>query len=457
MNSILKELKEIAGLKVTDSGAERCCYASDASQIVGFPDFIIKPDRTVQVSQVLKLCSRHDVPVTPRGAGTGLAGGASPVKGGIVMDLSGMNRITEIDISNLQVLLEPGVVQEKLNQALKPHGFFFPPDPGSTATCTIGGMIANNSSGMRSIKYGTTRNYVLDLEVVLADGRVIKTGSKVLKSSAGYDLTRLLVGSEGTLGVITKAGLKIVPLPQKRRLVLTSFENATIAGMAVLRVLSNGISPSACEILDKKTCQVLKKCDPNLSIPNDSDVILFEVDGTESSTKESATEVAEVCRPLAISVMVVSSQKEMDSIWAGRRLVGAAVSRIDPAKTRIYVSEDVGVPMKKIPDLIDKVEQITDQFNLPVMKYGHIGDGNLHLALFIDVTNQDEWERLRQAADKIHKAALSLGGTVSSEHGIGLARAEYLSAQLGESLEVMKAIKRALDPQGILNPGKLGL
>jgi glycolate oxidase len=457
MKDILEDLKNIAGVRVTASPSELCCYASDASLVQGMPDYIVRPVSSQEVSRILCLCSEQGIPVTPRGAGTGLSGGASPVKGGVVLDMSGMNRILEIDVENLQVIVEPGVVQERLNSALKPYGFFFPPDPGSSAMCTIGGMISYNSSGMRCVKYGTTRCYVLDLEVVLADGRIIHTGSKVLKSAAGYDLTRLFVGSEGTLGVITRAGLKIVPLPAARRLVMASFPDAETAGESVIKVFSCGITPSACEILDKITMQVLRQCDPNLALPDSGDVILFEVDGTEVSTGEEARRIEEICAPMALRTRIASSQKEMDAIWAARRLVGAAISRLDPKKSRVYVGEDVGVPVSQVPALIKKVQQISAKADLPAMKYGHIGDGNLHVAFFIDMMDEDQWARLCRAADRIHRTAIELGGTVSSEHGIGLARAKYMPEQVGVALEVMRTIKRALDPKGILNPGKMGL
>jgi glycolate oxidase len=457
MKDILEDLKNIAGARATASPSELCCYASDASLVQGMPDYIVRPMSAQEVSRILCLCSEQGIPVTPRGAGTGLSGGASPVKGGVVLDMSGMNRILEIDIENLQVIVEPGVVQERLNSALKPYGFFFPPDPGSSAMCTIGGMISYNSSGMRCVKYGTTRCYVLDLEVVLADGRIIHTGSKVLKSAAGYDLTRLFVGSEGTLGVITRAGLKIVPLPAARRLVMASFPDAETAGESVIKVFSCGITPSACEILDRITVQVLRQCDPNLVLPDDGDVILFEVDGTEASTGDEARRIEEICACSALSTKTASSQKEMDAIWAARRLVGAAVSRLDPEKSRVYVGEDVGVPISKIPTLIKRVQQISAEADLPAMKYGHIGDGNLHVAFFIDVMDEDQWDRLCRAADRIHRTAIELGGTVSSEHGIGLARAKYMPEQVGVALDVMRTIKKALDPKGILNPGKMGL
>ena len=238
---------------------------------------------------------------------------------------------------------------------------------------------------------------------------------------------------------------------------LACFEEAEIAGQAVIRIFSNGITPSACEILDRTTLQVLKLCDPLLAIPEDGDVILFEVDGTEVSTAEASRQISEICLPMAKSVRLAVGP-EMDSIWAARRLVGAAISRLDPTKTRIYMGEDVGVPIKEIPALIKKVQQITTKLDIPAMKYGHIGDGNLHVALFIDVMNKEQWKKLRLAADRIHRAAMELGGTVSSEHGIGLARAEYLPEQVGtEAFSVMQSIKKALDPKGILNPGKMGL
>jgi glycolate oxidase len=454
---LAEELRKIVGDRASDTLLQRCCYSVDASTVKGSPDCIVRPISTVEVSGILRLCNEHGIPVTPRGAGTGLAGGAVPVRGGIVLDMSGMNRILEIDLRNLQVIAEPGVIHERLNLALKPHGFFFPPDPGSSEMCTIGGMISNNSSGMRSVKYGTTRSYVLDLEVVLADGRIIRTGSRTLKTSAGYDLTRLIVGSEGTLGIVTRAGLRIAPLPKARRLLIALFEDASQAGLAVTKVFSSGITPSACEILDRTTLQVLKRCDAGLALPDAGDVILFEADGTEASASESIRLIEEVCRPAALELKVASDQREMNAIWAARRLVGAAVSRLDPSKSRVYMGEDVGVPLGQIPELIRRVEDISRQFGIPAMKYGHIGDGNLHVALFIDVMDPEQWERLRGAADKIHRAALELGGTVSSEHGIGLARAQYMEGQLGEALEVMRAIKRALDPKGILNPGKMAL
>lgn len=454
--SILEDLIKIVGNRVSVTPSELYCYSFDASQVEGRPDYVVRPKTPLEISKILGLADRFEIPVIARGAGTGLSGGAVPIMGGIVLDISGMNRIIDIDVNNLQITVEPGVVLDRLNEVLKPYGFFFPPDPGSSAMCTIGGLISNNGSGMRCVKYGTTRNYVLDLEVVLADGRIINTGSKMLKSSAGYDLTRLFIGAEGTLGIIAKVGLKIVPIPKCRMLVLASFEDAEIAGNAVIKTISSGITPSACEILDHTTIQVLKRYDPNLVLP-EGDVILFEVDGSKASVEESAQQIVDACSSLATSIQIASSQKEMDDVWAARRLVGAAISRLDPTKSRVYVGEDAGVPIKKIPSFIKRVQEISEELDISAMKYGHIGDGNLHVAMFIDMMDKTQWARLELAADKIHKAAIEMGGTVSCEHGIGLAKAMYLMDQCGPALDVMRAIKKALDPKGILNPGKLGL
>ena len=455
---IIKELQYIVGSKlVTTEPSELYCYSSDASQILGMPEYVVRPENTEQISRILKLTNKHGIAVTPRGAGTGLAGGAVALSGGVVLDMSGMNRILEVDIDNLQVAVEPGVVHAKLNEALKPHGFFFPPDPGSSDMCTLGGLIANRGSGMRSVKYGTIKNYVLDLEVVMADGTVINTGSRTLKSSAGYDLTALMVGSEGTLGVITKALMKIHPLPKSRIVLLASFEDAEMAGRAVVKVVAGGVVPSACEILDRTTIEVLNAYDLRAALPDAETILLFEVDGTESGAQEEAEMVKSICRPFVSSIRIAADEKEIDEIWTARRLVGAAISRLDPQMTRVYVGEDIGVPIKEIPNMLKRLRFISEESGLKIMTYGHIGDGNLHTGMCIDVFDEEQWKRLNRAADEIHRTALMLGGTVSAEHGIGSARGEYMRLERGSALDVIAAVKHALDPKGILNPGKLGI
>ena len=455
---ILGRLQEIVGNeRVSTSSAELYCYSCDASQIRGMPDYVIRPISTEQVSEIVKLAYEKEIPVVSRGAGTGLAGGAVPVEGGIVLDMSSMEKIVELDLDNLQVIVEAGVVQAKLNKALEPYGFFFPPDPGSSAMCTIGGLIGNDGSGMRSVKYGTTRDYVLGLEVVMADGTIINTGSKVMKSVSGYSLTDLFVGSEGTLGVITKAILKVRALPRERSVLLASFDNPELAGKAVVKTLSSGIVPSACEILDRNIIQAINTYDPNIGIPDAGAILLFEVDGTENSVREGIEMIEEVCKSLATSIKTASDKAERDEIWAARRLVGAAISRLDPMRTRVYVGEDVGVPIKELPGMLHKVREISEEFDLPIMTYGHIGDGNLHTGMCIDVLEDADWEKLNKAADRIHHEAHAIGGPVTAEHGVGGARADFMKIEVGNAIDVMIAIKKALDPKGIMNPGKMGV
>ncbi len=455
---LLQKLRDIVGNEnVSDSTSDKLCYSCDASQEKGMPDYIVRPKSTDEISEIVKLAAKENMAIVARGAGSGLAGGAVPLRGGIVLDMSSMNNILDIDVSNLQVTLQPGVVHAKLNEVLQPYGFFFPPDPGSTKMCTIGGLIAYNGSGMRSVKYGTTSRYALDLEVVLADSSIIRTGSRTLKHASGYDLTSLMVGSEGTLGVITEVVLRIHPLPRTRLVILLTFESASKAGEAVVRTISSGVIPSACEILDNTTINALKAYDPSLDLPDSGDMLMIEVDGNEGAVKDAARTVEEACRDLASDIRAASDEEESEKLWAARRVVGAAISRLDPKRNRVYVGEDLGVPIKRIPEMIEHIHSISEEVGMPIMIYGHIGDGNLHTGMSIDMLNEDEWDKVYRIADIIYKKAIELGGTVSAEHGIGSARGKYMKLEHPTSMPVMVAIKKALDPQGIMNPGKLGL
>ncbi len=455
---LIEKMKMIVGKdNLSIASCELYCYSSDASQIRGIPEVVIKPHTTVQVSDIVRIAYEHNIPVTTRGAGTGLAGGCVPLEGGIVLDMSGMDRIVEMDFDNLQVVVEPGIVQEDLNKALEPYGFFFPPDPGSSAMCTLGGLIANNGSGMRSVKYGTTRSYVLGLEVVMADGKIIRTGSKTIKTVAGYSLTDLMVGSEGTLGIITQAIIKVRGIPKERSVIFASFDSPELAGKAVVRVLSSGIVPSACEILDANIIRAINNYDPKLDLPLAGAILLFEVDGTEAEVKEGVDLIVKTCEGLASDIRAASDEKEGNEIWAARRLAGAAISRLDPMSTRVYVGEDIGVPIKEIPRMLRKVDEISKEFKLPIMTYGHIGDGNLHTGMCIDMLSDEGWKKLNTVADRIHRTAIEIGGTVTAEHGVGSARSEYMRLELGNALDVMITIKKALDPKGIRNPGKMGV
>jgi glycolate oxidase len=453
------KLNEILGPeRVTHDAAELFCYSSDASYIKATPDYVVMPNSTFEVSTIVKLALKHKIPVVPRGAGTGLTGGAVPLCGGIVLDMSRMNRLLDISINDLQVLVEPGLIHADLNRALEPYGFFFPPDPGSSEMCTLGGFIANSGSGMRSVKYGTVTDYVLDLEVVMPDGEIIWTGGRTMKSASGYDLTALMVGSEGTLGIITRARLKVHPLPEARAVVLAHFNDMEAAGGAVPAIMSHRIVPSACELMDHTTIKAVNTYDPDLNIPECEALLLIEVDGAPCSVESDAARVADYCTQLgAFNVKIAYSQEEQQELWAARRLAGAVVTRLNPGKTRVYIGEDVAVPLSAIPDMLREIRAISRHHNISIMTYGHAGDGNLHTGMAINTLDKTQWELLKQAADDIHKAALALDGTVSGEHGIGSARGVYMNQEHGKGLKVMILIKKGLDPHNILNPQKVGL
>ncbi|MCL4514686.1 MAG: FAD-binding oxidoreductase [Firmicutes bacterium] len=456
--------KQLGAGKVLTKETEMACYAFDSSflgQLTEYrPDAVVKPDSAGEVAAVMRLASRHRIPVTPRGAGTAQTGGAVPVRGGIVLDLSSLNRIIEVDTDNLQVLVEPGIVHADLNAHLARFGFFFPPDPGSSRMCTLGGMVSNNSSGMRAVKYGTTRQYVLGLEVVLPGGEIIWTGvkgSKALKTVSGYDLTQLMVGSEGTLGIITKIRLKILPMPEKRGLVLAAFDTLEKSGEAVISVFRNRLFPSAIEILDKTAIRAAMLYKPDIVLPQAEAALLFEVDGSPADVVYQAEKIAGVCGPLAGHVEWTDDPVKFGKLWQARQVVGAAAARVKPGVTRVYDGEDICVPITKVPQALRRIQEIGARHGLTIVTYGHIGDGNLHSAVMANLRDPAEVEHARQATDDIHRLALELGGTTTGEHGVGLTRAKYMEEEHGLALEVMRGIKKAFDPDNILNPGKMAL
>ena len=464
--SHIDELVKIAGKdSICTEQAELMCYAYDSSldsQLNKYmPDAVFTPRSAEAIPPVLKYCNEHKIPVVPRGAGTGQCGGSVASGGGLVIDVSALNRVIEVDTDNLQVIIEPGVVHADLNQQLAPLGFSFPPDPGSTKMATIGGMISYNASGMRAMKYGTTREYVLGLEVVLADGRIITTGGMnchSLKTASGYELTKLFVGSEGTLGIITKARLKIMPLPEKKGIAVAAFKELGDAGKAVVEVFRNKIVPSAIEILDKSAIKAATMYKPSIKLPdNAAAVLFFEVDGQPPGEAYQAQKVAEVCKPIAMEVNWTDDPAQVKSLWEARSVVGAASGRVRPGATRVYIGEDICVPITNVGAALEGIQAIGKKYNTIIVTYGHVADGNFHSAPVIDLESQEEIERVKKVGDEIHEMALKLNGTVTGEHGVGIVRAKYMEREHGPALDVMRTIKHALDPNNILNPGKMGL
>jgi len=448
--------------RVLDGPAELRSFAYDASFATQLrprsPAAVVIAGSTADVSALLGYASRHDVPVTPRGAASGQAAGAVARHGGVVLALNAMNRVLEIDPANMQAFCEAGVVHAGLNDALAPHRLIFPPDPGSSRMATVGGMASTNAHGMRAVKYGPTSAWVLGLQVVLASGEVIETGSvgsRAKQSSAGLELTKLFVGSEGTLGVFTRLRLKLMAIPPARAIVLALFDVLENAGEAVQRVFAAGVSPSALEILDERCIRAINLFRPSLGLPQVEALILFEVDGNPPGARWDAEKIIEVVTPLAVRSEWSDEPKRIAALWEARSLVGAAVGTLRPGSNRAYCGEDICVPVAKIPETLRAIQDISGRHGVPIATYGHVGGGGLHPGHLIDARNPAEVRAVLRVADEIHELALRMGGTTTGEHGVGAARAPYMAREHGPALEAMRAIKRALDPQGILSPGTI--
>ncbi len=456
-SNIIGELKKIAGKSnVLTEYEDRYCYAYDATAIgedLYLPDAVILPENKHQISEILKIANENKIPVITRGAGTNLVGGCIPLKGGIILHTSKMNRIINIDKTNLQCTVEPGVSVEKLQQEVEKQGLFYPPDPASLKVSTIGGSIAQSSGGPRGFKYGTTKDYVLGLEAVLADGSIIKTGGKTVKNVTGYNLNQLLTGSEGTLGVITLATLRLIPKPEERQVLLACFESIDEAAKAVTEIISAKITPSTLDIMDKNTMQTIEKFHQT-GLPTDMDAVLvLEVDGFKESVPVQAGRIMDICRASgAKNIRISRSRQEADEIWFARRSAFGAVARLNPN----VLTEDAVVPLDKIPDMVREIRRITDKYSLTVCIMGHIGDGNIHPNFSLDLRDKDQAKRFEQAAEEIFNAAIFFGGTLSGEHGIGYSKSAFINKALGpKNIELMKAIKNTFDPNGILNPDKI--
>jgi len=459
--SLADDLRQlVSDSRVLEAPGELRTYAYDASFLTQLaprpPDAVVLAGSTEDVAAVMRFAFERGIPVTPRGAASGQAGGAVALEGGIVLALNAMNQILEIDTGNMQVICQPGVVHAKLNEALAPSGLIFPPDPGSSRMATVGGMASTNAHGMRAVKYGPTSAWVLGLEVVLADGTLIETGSvgsRAKQSSAGLELTKLIVGAEGTLGVVTRLRLKLMAIPRARAIVLALFDVLERAGQAVQTVFASGINPSAIEILDERSIQAINLYRPAMDLPAVEAMLLFEVDGNPPGVRWDAERIVEVVSPLARSAEWSDEPARIAALWEARSVVGAAVGTLRPGSQRAYCGEDIAVPVSTIPEALRAIQDISARYGLLVATYGHIGGGGLHPGILIDGHDADEIKRALQVADEIHHLALRMHGTVTGEHGVGSARSPYMAQEHGPALEVMRRLKAALDPKGIMNPG----
>lgn len=414
---------------------------------------VVLPTSTEQVAQIVRESVSRNIPVVTRGSGTGLSGGSIPVSGGIVLCLVHLDSILEVDPANLTILCETGVITKAIDDAASPFGLFYPPDPGSMKISTIGGNVANNSGGLRGLKYGVTRDYVMGMEVVLPNGDVAWLGSKCVKDVAGYSLKDLFVGSEGTLGIITKVLLKLVPRPKARRTLLASFDSMSSAAKTVSDIIEKQIIPCTLEFLDRKTCESVEDY-AKVGLPTEAAaVVLMETDGPESVVEEEAAAMAEIAEANgAISVEKASDDAHATRLATARRTAFSALARIRPTT----ILEDVTVPRSRLVEIVEFVEEVGERHNLNVATFGHFGDGNVHPTILTDETDHEEMERVEAALEEIFAKTIELEGTITGEHGVGLAKKPFLPRQFADaSYPLLQQVKSAIDPAGLLNPGKI--
>ena len=451
----LRRLAEIVGpANLQHSAEERLAYSYDATAMLAHqPEAIVFVESAQQISDVLKLANADGFKVVPRGSGTNLSGGTIPGENCVVLVTVKMDKILEVDPRNLTVLVEPGVLTARIDEAAAGHGLFYPPDPGSIKFSTIGGNVAENSGGLRGLKYGVTRDYVLGLEVVLPTGELLRCGTKCVKDVAGYSIKDLFIGSEGTLGVVTQILLKLLPCPATRKTVLATFAAMTDAAETVSAIIAAKIIPCTLEFLDRTTIRCVEEY-AHVGLPLDAEaILLMEADGHPAVVEEQSARMIELARThRARDVRVAKDAAEAEKLMSARRGAVAALARVAPTT----ILEDATVPRSELAAMIAFVQQTADKYQVRVGTFGHFGDGNLHPMFLCDERNKDEIERVHAAFREIFEKAIALGGTITGEHGIGLSKKEFLPQFAGKaSLDVMRALKRTLDPKNVLNPGKI--
>jgi len=462
--SIISEFEAIVGVEnVLVDADKRHAYSHDETEdYIFLPDVVLKPGSPQEISSILKICHEHVIPVTPRGAGTGLSGGALPVQKGVVLSMERFNKILNIDELNLQATVEPGVITEVFQNAVKEKNLFYPPDPASKGSCFIGGNVAENSGGPKAVKYGVTRDYVLNLEVVLPTGEIIWTGANVLKNSTGYNLTQLMCGSEGTLGIVTKIVFKLRGNPQKNVLLLVPFVTNEEACKAIAAIFTAGIQPSGMEFFEReaalKTIDYVEKIYASkvtTSFPETMDAyLLCELDGNDEEVlMRDAERVMNVVENFqAGEILFAETNAQKEELWKIRKNISPAVNAYSLTK-----SEDVVVPRANLPKLITGIKEIGRSYGFNSVCFGHLGDGNLHVNVLKEQISDEDWNtKIVEGIEEIFKLTVSLGGTLSGEHGIGIAKRPYMPIAMKEiNLELMRGIKKVFDPKGILNPGKI--
>lgn len=456
---IIDKFRKIVGKQYVFTDKEHLFdYSHDETEDLSFlPDVVIKPRTPYEISEILKICNRQKIAITPRGAGTGLSGGALPVHGGISLALERFNKIINIDEQNSQAVVEPGVITQIFQETLNEKGLFYPPDPASRGTCFLGGNVAENSGGPKALKYGVVKDYVLNLEVVLPNGAIIRTGANVLKNATGYNLTQLMVGSEGTLGIITKIVFRLIPWPKQNLLMLIPFSSSEKACQAVAAIMNSGITPSGLEFMERDAIMLSLKYEKNTNIRVKKEMqawLLLEVDGNVQEVLfkdcEKITEIVQQFE--ADEVLFADTADQKEKLWKVRRNIAGAVKSLS-----VYIDEDTVVPRAKLPQLLKGVKEIGKKYKFNTVCYGHAGDGNLHVNILKENMSQQDWkQKVPKGIREIFQLCKSLGGTISGEHGIGYLQKPYIDiAHDNVQLDLMRGIKKLFDPKGILNPGKM--
>jgi glycolate oxidase len=453
----VKKLKEIVGEEnVLDNKADLYVYGSDSSVHEALPHVIVRPKSIEQVQAMMRYANSELIPVIPRGSGSGMCGQVVPVQGGIILDMKGMNRILEINPQDGYCRVEPGVVDDDLNKALKPYGVFYPPTPASSCVATIAGEIANNASGGRSVKYGAARDAILAVKVVMPNGDLLSFGSTTRVAASGYALERLMVGSEGTLAVIVEACMRFVPIPKLRCLGIAKFNKLSDAGNAISDIMGSGCQPSMLELIDKVAIIAANKA-ANLGLPEVEAILLFEADGMSTEVIDAEIKkIQELCaKNNCFGIESSYEEKERTRLWAGRAKLFPALSKYDERLASTSLADDMAVPFSKMAATADKIHEVAEKHGLVMTAYGHCGAGCMHTKILMDTDKDFQWEGAREAVAEIYDFVRSIGGTTSAEHGIGLSKASAFKKEKEPSLELMRAIKKAFDPNNILNPGKL--
>lgn len=454
-NIAIQKITQIVGEKyVKNSTAQLLAYSYDATaNFQRLPELVISPGSVEEIAEVLKVCNEYKIPIIPRGSGTNLAAGTVPYDGGVVILFTRMDQIINFDKENLTITVQPGIITENLCTFVETHGLFYPPDPSSMRISTIGGNVSENSGGLRGLKYGVTKDYVKGLQVVLPNGDILETGGKLAKDVAGYDLTSLFVGAEGTLGVVTAITLKLIPLPQYKMTSIAYFESLEDAARTVSSIIANKIIPVTLEFLDKKTIIAVEQY---MKIGLSTDVeamLLLEQDGEMHQVEQDVNEMVQIAKVNgALFTQIAKDTLEAEQIKIARRVALSALAKLKPT----VILEDATVPRSELAKMVMRINDISEKYNVNIATFGHAGDGNLHPTCLTDLRDEDEMHRVEAAFEEIFEAALSIGGTITGEHGVGEMKAPYLEWKIGPvGITVMKNIKQAFDPTNIMNPGKV--